>query len=152
MKRLATPDAASGILFFVLGVLGIVLSLEEQIGTAARMGSGFMPLMLSCGLVAVGVVNIAGALRGADEETVEVSGLRPVAMVLLAVAAFALSIRNLGLGPAVFLAAVIACYAQDRPSVLRVLAFAMLLGLFSTLVFISGLGLTIPAVVVPWTS
>ncbi|MGI6855118.1 tripartite tricarboxylate transporter TctB family protein [Mesorhizobium sp. 1B3] len=152
MKRLATPDAASGILFTALGALGVVLSLQEQIGTAARMGSGFLPLTLSCGLLALGLVIIASGLRSTDNEAVEIGGMRPVAMLLLAVAVFALSVRNLGLGPAVFLATLIACYAEARPSLLRVLAFALLLALFCTLVFIRGLGLTVPALVLPWIS
>ena len=151
MKRLATPDAASGILFTVLGLLGIVLSLQEQIGTAVKMGSGLMPLMLSGGLAALGLVNIASGLRS-GEEAIEVGGLRPVGMVLLAITAFALSIRTLGFGVAVFLATVIACYAEPRQSFVRVLAFALLLAVFCTLVFIRGLGLTIPALVLPWTS
>ena len=95
---------------------------------------------------------MASGLRSTDNETVEIGGLRPVAMLLLAIAVFALSVRNLGLGPAVFLATLSACYAEARQSLLRVLAFALLLALFCTLVFIRGLGLTVPALVLPWIS
>lgn len=36
-----------GIVLFVIGVLGVVLSLRYEIGTLRRMGAGYFPLILS---------------------------------------------------------------------------------------------------------
>lgn len=149
MIRLATRETASGLLFAGIGVLGIALSLEEQIGTTARMGSGYMPLLLSGGLVLLGVVIILQGLRE-NEPLGKLSGFRSVGLVLLSIVVFALSIRTLGLAPAVFAATVTACYAEPGRSLPLVLLFAALSSIFCVLVFIWGLGLTIPAFVMPW--
>lgn len=151
MRRLATRETASGLLFAGIGVVGIILSLEEQIGTTARMESGYVPLLLSGGLVVMGLVIIATGLHK-SERLGELSGFRPVGIVLLSIVVFALSIRNLGLAPAVFATTVVACYAETGRNLLLVLLFAALSSIFCVLVFIWGLGLIIPVFVLPWTS
>jgi len=149
MERLATRDVAAGLLFIIFGVVGIVLSLEEQIGTTARMGSGYMPLLLSCGLVILGVIIGYRGINDTDRFG-SVANIRPVAMILLSIIVFGLSVRTLGLAPAVFLSTLVACYAEPGRRLLGALVFSAIASVFCVAVFVWGLGLTIPAFVTPW--
>lgn len=149
MRKLASADAASGLLFSAFGVLGIFLSLEERIGTSARMGPGYLPLVLSSLLALLGFFIL---LRGlfTPAESVGISGIRPLAMVLLSIAAFAACIRTLGFGPATFSAVAIACYAEKGRSLPRVFLLALAVSIFCSLTFVWGLGLSIPMFSWPW--
>jgi Tripartite tricarboxylate transporter TctB family len=149
MKKLVSANAVSGLLFTAFGVLGIILSLEESIGTAARMGPGYMPLLLSSALAVLGAVVLLRGLLGSDAP-VRLSGKRPLAMVLLSVAAFAVFVRSLGFGPAVFAAVVVACYAEAGRRLPYVLLLALVVSAFSSVVFVWGLGLAIPVLSSPW--
>lgn len=150
MKRLATRDVAAGLLFATFGVVGTILSLEEQIGTTARMGSGYVPLLLSCGLVVLGAAIGYRGVRDQDRFG-GIANIRPVAMILLSIIVFGLSVRALGLAPAVFLSTLVACYAEPGRKLVGALVFATVASIFCVLVFIRGLGLIIPAFVTPWT-
>ena len=143
MGKLAGADGLSGLFFVALGILGVVLSLEEKIGTAARMGSGYMPLVLSFCLIALGAIVLVRGLL-ARKPAITFGDIRPPLMILLSVAAFAVSIRNLGLMPAVFIAVSIASYAQSRPRLIEVILLALALAAFCSAVFVWALGLTIP--------
>jgi hypothetical protein len=151
MKKFASLDGASGLMFIVLGALGIALSSQEKIGTAARMDSGFMPMLLSCGLALMGAMVIAGAQPDAPGER-QGLGLRGLLVVLVAIAAFAATVRSLGLGPAVFLTTVIASYAEKGRRPVPVVVSAIVFSLFCVATFIWGLGLPIPSLVLPWIS
>lgn len=142
MKRLYNADALSGLMFVSLGVLGMTLSLQEELGKGPRMGPGFVPLILSVGLsVLGGLVLIRGLSE--REEILRVGALRPPLMIILSVVSFALCIRNLGLFPATFIAVGLACYAQPSPKISEVFFLALGLSAFCSAVFVWGLGLSV---------
>lgn len=143
MGKLTGADILSGLFFVSLGALGVVLSFEEKIGTATRMGPGYMPLVLSiCLIVLGGIVLLRGVLAG--EPAIQLGELRPPLMILLSVAAFALSVRSLGLAPAVFITVFISSFAQTKPRLAETGLLALAMALFCSAVFVWALGLTIP--------
>lgn len=143
MKRLCNADALSGLIFVSLGVLGMILSLQESLGSGSRMGPGFMPLALSGGLSGLGGLVLIRGLAG-QEEVLRLGTVRPAVMIVLSIVAFALCIRNLGMFPATFIAVCLACYAQPSPNIRDVVILALGLAVFCSAVFVWALGLSIP--------
>lgn len=112
------------------------------VGTAAAMGPGFFPLMLS---IALGILAACVGLTGIDKETrLQLAPLKAIALIVLAPAVFALSVRTLGLVPAVaatiFMASLASRFATLRDAVFLSAGFTI----FCVIVFHYLLGLPIP--------
>ncbi|WP_374450263.1 tripartite tricarboxylate transporter TctB family protein [Stella sp.] len=145
--RLASRDVLAGVLFLALGLAGLWLN-EYRVGQAARMGPGYMPMLVFGGLTAMGgFVAAVGLVRpGPPVERVAIVAL---IWILAALAVFALTIERLGLMVATVLLVAVASLAGHVGKPLRVLALAVGLAVFSLAVFVWGLGVTIR--VWPWT-
>src|SRR5918998_1360991 len=85
--RLST-DLLTGLLFLALGAFAMIYGSRYSLGTAARMGPGYYPLLASSGLLLV------VAARLADRE------FRPLEVAILAIClvTFTLAIFRYGLG------------------------------------------------------
>lgn len=57
------PDFLTGGFFAVIGLAVAVLSSRLSLGTSARMGAGFFPLLLGAALALLGLIIMAKALR-----------------------------------------------------------------------------------------
>lgn len=140
-------DFFSGLL--LLGIAGTALwyILGLEIGTAREMKTGFFPFGIALVLAAMGGVLV---LRGLFMEgpRMEPLFLRPLALVLLSVVAFALCIDRLGLVVAVLTQVVIASFAPQRTSPLESLLVGLVLALFCVVLFVWLLGL--PMKILPW--
>jgi putative tricarboxylic transport membrane protein len=135
-------NAAAGLLFCSIGLIGIVLSLRLPVGTAMHMGPGFMPLALSfllCGLGAIiGMRSLAspgGAFPGWHA--------RPLLAVIGAVLLFAVSINRLGLILAVVATVALCAVAAPESRKGETAALAACLAVFCAALFKLLLGLPI---------
>ena len=65
MHRLnVNRELIAGLVFAAFGIAGLWIAADYPRGTALRMGPGYMPMMLSWGLVLLGaVIAIRGLLR-----------------------------------------------------------------------------------------
>ena len=63
---LLRKDVLSGLLFAVIALLGLWLSRDYPIGTALRMGTGYVPRLLCWILLGLGVVILVQGLREAQ--------------------------------------------------------------------------------------
>jgi hypothetical protein len=83
--RIRSPsDFWCGILFIAVGIAFVVLASGYRIGTPARMGPGFFPIVLGGILVALGLsLSIPALIR--DGEPLPRLGLRPLLTVLVAI-------------------------------------------------------------------
>jgi putative tricarboxylic transport membrane protein len=87
MRFIASKDFLAGLMFVVFGGAGVLLGTDYRMGTAARMGPGYMPRMLCWALVALGaIVMINGILR---HEPIEKGRWRPLVFITLAILLFA---------------------------------------------------------------
>ncbi|MGE0714730.1 MAG: tripartite tricarboxylate transporter TctB family protein [Alphaproteobacteria bacterium] len=147
-ERLLSRDVLAGLGFLALGLIGLWLN-EYRIGRAARMGPGYMPMLVFGGLAIMGALV---ALKGLVQPgpAVERFHLGPLFWVLVAGIVFALLIERLGLVVATIGLVLVASRAGHLGQPLRVLALAVGLALFSVAVFVWGLGVTMK--VWPWTS
>jgi putative tricarboxylic transport membrane protein len=143
MERLNRRDAASGLIFFLIGAAFAIGSRSAEIGTAFRMGPGYFPLLLSFTLMLLGAIILAGSFKGADEPLTLVP-VRGLVLVLAAPVIFGLTVRKLGLVPAIILTVILAVYASRRSNILLAGAITLGLTLFCLAVFSYGLRMPIP--------
>jgi putative tricarboxylic transport membrane protein len=140
-------------MFMAVAVAGLVISRNYPIGTALRMGTGYVPRLLCWLLMGLGViVLVQGLLETAPPEpgrepTPEdgvIAQLRPVAVVTLALISFGLALETLGLVLSILLLVMIASVATRELKLWETLAAAAGLSVLTFAIFILGLGLTIP--------
>jgi putative tricarboxylic transport membrane protein len=138
----------SGLLFIAIALAGLWLSRDYPIGTALRMGTGYVPRLLCWILLGLGVVILVQGLREAQTERVlsfgDTSAWRPVVFVTLSLVIFGLTIERLGLVLSIFLLIAVGAVAARDLRPLETLAAAAVLIVLSWAIFILGLGLTIP--------
>ena len=141
---LRSADFQSGVMFLALAALGLWLSSGLRLGTAMRMGPGYLPTLVSSLLLALGVATMVLAVARPGP-AVERWYLRPLACILISLLVFAFGIERLGLFVTTALVVVVASLATRDSRWGEVLVVAMGLAAFSTALFIWLLGLTIPS-------
>lgn len=142
-------DLASGAIFVAFGAFFALESLNYEIGTAFRMGPGFMPLLLGAALAGLGLAVAANGLRKPDAEVSGPIPWRGFALVLGTIIFFGATIRGLGFIPVVFVSGFAAALSSRHNSPLFAAMLAVTLTVMCTLIFVIGLRLTVPWVG-PW--
>jgi hypothetical protein len=143
-------DIGAGLAFVVFGVAFAVGASAYELGSLLRMGPGFFPLALGIVLALLGVVIVAqGFLERNEIEPIGVVPWRAVALVLVAVAFFGLTVRGLGVAPAMFLTALVAGLAARRSGFVVPVAVAVGLTIAGVLIFVIALQLRLP-ILGPW--
>ena len=148
LRTLLRKDVLTGLLFIAFASLGLWLSRDYPIGTALRMGTGYMPRLLCWVLLGLGgLVMLQGVFAAVDEDEARVStagAWRPLLFVTAALVLFAVSLERLGLVIAIALLTAVGAFAGRELRVIEtVIAGAVLIAL-SWAIFILGLGITIP--------
>ncbi len=146
--RFNIRDAGCGLIFIAIGLLFSLGATNLELGTPLRMGPGLFPLILAGLLVALGLAIVGSGFghSAAGRLTVPWRGL---GFILAAPVVFGLTVRGLGLAPALALVALISAFASRRMSVLLAVALTVGLTVFCILVFSLGLGLPL-RLVGPW--
>ena len=144
-----TPkDFFAGLLFIVIaGVFASRLS-ELLIGTASRMGPGYLPMVLIGLLGTVGVVIMLGGLRGKGEPISHVPW-RGLIFVVAPVIFFGITLKGLGLIPSLAITIFATTFASVRWNLRAALINTAVLTISGWLIFIKALGLPI-SVLGPW--
>lgn len=141
--RLLGTDVLAGALFMGIGVIGLYLARSYDMGTAARMGTGYVPRLVCWVLLGLGAVIALKGLRAADDEASDPVPLRPLVLIPASILAFGLTIEGLGLVlSAAALIAIGALASRDTRPV-ETVAVAILLIVGSVVTFVWGLGLPI---------
>src|SRR5215467_14244717 len=95
---LARRDLLAGLMFVGVALFGLWLSRDYPIGTALRMGTGYVPRLLCWILLGLGVVVLVQGLRDAQGARLvssgQASGWRPVVFVTASLVIFGLSIER----------------------------------------------------------
>ena len=147
-RVLARNNVLAGLLFIAVAALGLWLSRDYPIGTALRMGTGYVPRLLCWLLLGPGAVVLVQGLREAQDArplpSADISALRPLVFVTASLVLFGLSIERLGLVVSILLLIGAGAVAARGLRPLETLAAALVLIVLSWGIFILGLGLTIP--------
>ncbi len=143
-------DILSGLIFIALAAAFGIAAAGYELGTALRMGPGYFPLLLAAALGLLGAAILVKGF-GATAERGGLGGVSWRAVILLttAVVFFGATVRGLGLGPAVFVAAFASALASRENGLARAAVIAAALTLFCALIFIYGLGVPVP-LLGPW--
>jgi hypothetical protein len=137
------PTLAGGIVLLAVSVAFAVAALRMSVGTAQLMGPGYFPLVVAIilGLLSVGVIALA---RGRDV-AFPMPEFRPLFWVLASTAVFALTLRNVGLVPSIFLTILVASFADRTSRLVPALILGVAIALAAWFVFIVLLGLPLAA-------
>ncbi len=134
------PNAVCGAFFILAGAVFGAQSLSQELGTWLRIGPGGMPLVLSALLILLGAVILIQATR-VEGEPVGRIAWRGILFIILAPIIFGLTVRGLGFVASVFITSLFAAFASFKMTPAYGVVLAVLLTIFSTLVFSYGLGL-----------
>lgn len=112
-------------------------------GTASRMGPGYIPRVLGGALAILGLIITGGAFvsRGARLDAMP---LRPLALVTLSIVLFAVSLKHAGLVASSLLLVFVSSLAGREFRAISTIILWLVLVVFSVAVFRHGLGLPIP--------
>ena len=145
MVRVKSPqDLGAGAVFVLIGVAGLYFGRELAFGTAARMGPGYFPTLLSILILAIGIIV---AIRGLTTEgpPIEPVQLRPSAMIIAAILIFGVLIDVVGLVLTALLLTVFAAYARREVKLTETILLGAGLAAFTVAVFVYLLGQPLPA-------
>ena len=145
MVRVKSPqDLGAGAVFALIGVAGLYFGRELAFGTAARMGPGYFPTLLSILILAIGIIV---AIRGFTTEgpPIEPVQLRPIAMIIAAILIFGVLIGVVGLALTALLLTVFAAYARREVKLTETILLGAGLAAFTVAVFVYLLGQPLPA-------
>src|SRR5438045_9093822 len=90
LRVFARKNVLSGLLFVAIAALGLWISRNYPVGTALRMGTGYVPRLLCWALLGLGVIVLVQGLRQpAPPLRTTALGWRAVLSVSIAIIAFA---------------------------------------------------------------
>jgi hypothetical protein len=139
--RLDWKQIGAGLTYGLFGAAGLLLGRDLPMGDAVAMGPGYVPRMVSIGLLGVGgLMVIRGMVRARAKVPLPAFEWRTILLVLGSVTAFAFVLKPLGVVPATALLVAIAAFAGDRPRLRETAALIAVLAVFVVLVFVKGLG------------
>jgi hypothetical protein len=143
-------DLLAGLIFIGFGLAFGYATLGYEIGTAYRMGPGYFPIVLSGIMVLLGVVITVQSFASGPDAT-PVGGVPWLALVLVlgGIVFFGVTVRGLGLAPALFVTTFLSAFASERTGVVGALIMAAGLVAISLAIFVWALGLPL-RVVGPW--
>lgn len=138
-------DLWAGVMFFVFGVIFVVLSRQYQLGTAAKMGPGYFPTILGGLLALLGLIIFIGAFEKHNAELkVERIGWRVLLLLLASIGLFGLLLPKLGMVISIVALIGVAALASHEFRLRDTLISIVVLILLSYLVFVKGLELQFP--------
>jgi putative tricarboxylic transport membrane protein len=140
MRLALSKDFLTGAAFLVTGGFVIIYGSRYPMGTAVRMGPGYFPFLVSCGLALLGAGLLVRALAR-PAEVIDALALRPLFAVLIATLAFGLLIERAGFWLASLSLVVLSRLAERGGGLLEAAGLALALTSLVTAIFRFALGL-----------
>jgi hypothetical protein len=147
LELLTRKNVLAGLLFMGIAIAGLWVSRDYPIGTALRMGTGYVPRLLCWILLALGFLVLIQGLRAdpraQEGETGASLAWRPLVFVAGSLALFGLAIERLGLVLSILLLIGVGALASRTLRAGETIVAALALIALSWGIFIFGLNLTI---------
>jgi hypothetical protein len=148
MVRVKSPqDFGAGAVFVAIGAAGLYFASDLSFGSAARMGPGYFPMLLSAIILLIGVVVGVKALS-VEGPPVERIPLRPIVIIVVCIVGFGLLIERLGVAIAAAALVLLASFARpgarSGSRFVESIALAIGLSVFVIVVFVYALGQPLP--------
>ena len=146
MRIKSQRDFWSGLMFVVVGIIFAVGATNYSMGTSARPGAGYFPLLLSVIMAILGAIVLFKSLtiESPGGDLIGKIAWKPLLVIVAAIAIFGFSIERLGMIVSIPILIVISSLAGDEFHWKGVIANAIVLTISSWVIFILGLKLTIP--------
>jgi hypothetical protein len=146
VKIKSQKDFWSGVMFIVMGIAFSWGATAYSFGSAARPGPGYFPYGLGILLGILGAIVLFKSLTvdTPDGDPVGRFAWRPIIVITLSLVVFGFALPRLGMVIALPLLVAMASFAGDEFHPVEVAINAAVLTVGSWLIFIKGLGLTIP--------
>lgn len=146
MKIKSQRDFYSGLMFLIVGLVFAWGATDYSMGSGARPGPGYFPMGLGVLMSILGAVVIFTSLtiESADGDPVGDIAWRPLLVVVVSITLFGALLPRLGLVITVPILILTVSLAQRNVQWVGVVIASVVLDVFSWLVFVKGLSLTIP--------
>ena len=145
MVRVKSPqNLGAAVIFIGLALIGLIFGRDLAFGSTAKMGPGFFPTILSLLVLGIGLLNVAMAFT-ITGEPIEKPHWRPITFVCLAMMAFGFAVQYIGLAFSAALLTFLAAGARKDTRWGETVFLALFLAIFSVLLFVYGLGQSMPA-------
>jgi hypothetical protein len=142
-SRIDWQDLLFGLFLVAVAAAALIATRHLVVGNAADMGPGYMPRVVSFGLLGFGLFFCVRGARRAGPAIVPVQ-IRPLLAVLGAVGIFALTAERLGLAIASVVTVILAGFATREGRLRETVPFALLLSCAAAILFIKVLALPVP--------
>ncbi len=146
MKIKSQRDFVSGLMFVLVGAGFAIGATNYSMGTSARPGAGYFPLILSVIMAILGAIVLFKSLmiESANGDPIGSIAWKPLLIIVAAIVVFGLTLDRLGLILTVPILIIISSFAGDEFRWRGVIISSIVLTFFSWAVFVYGLKLTIP--------
>jgi hypothetical protein len=146
MKIKSQRDFVSGLMFIVVGVIFAVGATNYSMGSSAKPGAGYFPLILSVLMAILGAIVLFKSLTIETEGGDPIGHIawRPLLVIVASIGVFGFALPRLGMFLTIPLLIVMVSCAGDEFSWQGVIGNSIVLTAGSWVIFIWGLNLTIP--------
>ncbi len=146
MRIKSQRDFVAGLMFVAIGVAFAIGATNYSLGTSAKPGAGYFPLILGALLAVLGAAVLFKALTIESDGGDPIGDIawKPLILIIGAVIAFGFGLPRLGMVIMIPLLVLVASLAGDEFGWKGVAITAALLTVGCWGVFIKGLGLSIP--------
>jgi hypothetical protein len=150
LKIKSERDFWSGLMFTAVGIGFAVGATNYSMGSSARPGPGYFPLLLSVILAILGAIVLFKSLTIETEggDPIGAIAWRPLLVIVFGIVVFGIALPRLGMIVTIPILIIISSLAGTEFKWKGVLIAAVVLTAFSWLIFVAGLKLTIP--LWPW--
>ena len=137
-------DFWAGVIYLALAAVALWIGRNYSLGSSARMGPGYFPVVLGSILALFGIVSVGRSLLRPGE-AITALAWRPLVLVLGSVALFGLLLDRVGVLIALPCLIVVSALAS-RHSRIDATSVSALVGMvaFCVIVFVKGLGVPMP--------
>jgi hypothetical protein len=140
--KINAKDVASGLLLLVIAAVGLWLNQDHSLGTARRMGPGYMPMLVFWIQMGLGVIVLGmGLFNGPDP--LDRWAWREFVLVLASMCVFGLLLEKGGLFLAITATVVIAAFADNTHRIKGVIGLVVFLLALCWFVFIRELDIRV---------
>ena len=146
MKIKSQRDFWSGLMFVTVGIVFAVGATGYSMGSSARPGAGYFPMILSVAMALLGGVVLFKSLTIETEggDPIGAFAWRPLLVIVASIAMFGFALPVLGMFMTIPLLIIMVSFAGDEFGWIGVILNCLVLTLGSWVIFIWGLNLTIP--------
>jgi putative tricarboxylic transport membrane protein len=150
LNRFLSKDFLSGLLFIGFGLTALYFGRHLAMGTAVRMGPGFVPHMLAFIMIGLGlIISVVAALVNKGEAA-EAPRWKPITLVTIGIFVFAALFERTGMFPALVALILIASAGGDEFKLTEVIGNIVVLTILCILVFKIGLSMNISIINGVW--